>query len=440
MSEDAAVRLWGRTIGAVSLEPGAPAAVFQYEPEFARSNIQVSPLTMPLQREPYTFPALSFESFKGLPGLLADSLPDKYGNALIDTWLAARNRDPGSANAVERLCYTGTRGMGALEFEPAKGPQPSPAGDIRVDALVKLASEIFTEREDFVTSVREGNEEDGLRELLSVGMSAGGARAKAVVAWNPETNAIRSGQVAADPGFEHWLLKFDGVSGNRDKEKLDDPEAAHGAVEYVYAMMAAAAGVEMSLCRLFEENGRRHFMTRRFDRPAGNAELHMQSLAALAHYDFNLAGAYSYEQALQAIRRLGLSMKDVEEQFRRMAFNVIARNQDDHVKNIAFLMDRGGTWSLSPAFDLTFSYNPEGGWTNQHQMTLNGKRDGFTLADFDRCAESASMKRGRAAAIVEEVRDAVSAWPSFAAEAGIPEQDVDRIAERHRLDLPRGRR
>ncbi len=432
---DAGVNLWGRRIGAVSLLDDRPAAVFQYEPEFARSAIQVAPLTMPLRRDPYSLPALS-PTFKRLPGLLVDSLPDKFGNALIDTWLASQGRPPQSADSVERLCYIGSRGMGALEFEPVQGPQRQPAQEIRIEALVRLASEVLSRREQFVSSVEEGHEEEGLLELLSVGISAGGARAKAVIAWDPETNEIRSGQVDAPPGFEHWLLKFDGVRGNRDKESFDDPQG-HGATEFAYSLMAAEAGIEMTKCRLFEKNGRRHFMTRRFDRPRGNAKLHLQSLGAIAHFDFNQAGAYSYEQAMLVIRQLGLPLAEVEEQFRRMAFNVIARNQDDHVKNIAFLMGRGGDWSLSPAFDLTFAFNPSGDWTAQHQMTLNGKRDGFSRTDFEQCARSVSLKRGRADAILAEVRDAVAKWPVHAAGAGIDEPDVRRIGSTHRLDLPR---
>lgn len=433
MSEDAEVRLWGRTIGAVSLEPGERTAVFQYEPEFSRSGIQVAPLTMPLRVDPYFFPDLSYESFKGLPGFLADSLPDRYGNALIDAWLARQGRRPESANAVERLCYTGTRGMGALEFAPVKGPDPSEDTDIQIAELVKLASAILNERDEFETSLAAGNEEDGLLEILSVGMSAGGARAKAVIAWNPETDEVRAGQVPAAPGFEHWLLKFDGV-GDRSREVFNEPEG-YGAIEYAYSLMAKSAGIEMAECRLFPENGRRHFMTRRFDRPGPNAKLHMQSLAAMRHFDFNLAGAHSYEQALMTIRQLGLSMETVEQQFRRMAFNVVARNQDDHVKNIAFLMDQGGEWSLSPAFDVSYAYAPGGSWTGQHQMSLNGKRDAFVLDDFVQCAAVISMKRGRAASILDEVFTAVAEWPSFAATAAVAEHDVERIARAHRLDL-----
>lgn len=434
MSEDAEVLLWGRTIGAVSLEPGEQTAVFQYAPDFAASGIQVAPLAMPLRPEPYSFPELSYRSFRGLPGMLADSLPDRYGNTLINTWLARQGRKAESANAVERLCYMGQRGTGALEFAPVKGPQPSVDEDIQVGELVELASRILAERDGFETSLAPGKEEAGLLEILSVGMSAGGARAKAMVAWNPETNEVRSGQVAADPGFEHWLLKFDGVKANRDKERFNDPEG-YGAVEFAYSRMAAAAGVEMAPCRLFEENGRRHFMTRRFDRPTGNTKLHMQSLGALRHFDFNDPGAHSYEQALMTIRELGLPMAVVEQQFRRMAFNLLARNQDDHVKNIAFLMDRAGEWSLSPAFDVTYNYRSDGEWTARHQMSLNGKRDGFLIDDFLHCAEVVSMQRTRALTIVDEVAAAVADWPDYAAEEKVPDRRAAEIGETLRLEL-----
>lgn len=436
MSE-AEVRLWGRTIGAVLLEPGEQAAVFQYVPEFASSGIQIAPLTMPLRVEPYSFPELAYRSFKGLPGMLADSLPDRYGNALINAWLARQGRDPESANAIERLCYMGQRGAGALEYAPVKGPAPSVDEDIQIGELVALASKILAERDGFEASLAPGEEEAGLLEILSVGMSAGGARAKAMIAWNPVTNEVRSGQVEAGPGFEHWLLKFDGVKANRDRERFDDPEG-YGAIELAYSRMAAAAGVEMAACRLFEENGRRHFMTRRFDRPTGNAKLHMQSLGAMRHFDFNQAGAYSYEQALMTIRKLGLPMAVVEQQFRRMAFNVIGRNQDDHVKNIAFLMDRAGEWSLSPAFDMTYNYRRDGEWTASHQMSLNGKRDGFSIDDFLQCAEVVSMQRGRALEIVAEVADAITDWPAQASESKVPESRAAAIGNALRLELRPG--
>jgi serine/threonine-protein kinase HipA len=388
---------------------------------------------MPLSDRVYVFPALPQRTFHGLPGLLADSLPDRFGNALIDAWLATQGRTSESFNAVERLCYTGTRGMGALEFAPAIGPKPQRAKKIEIDALVKLASEVLTHRRSLKATFASEKRKTALSDILRVGTSAGGARAKAIIAWNRETNEVRSGQVEAGKGFDYWLLKFDGVTGNKDKE-LEDPKG-YGAIEYAYSLMAKAAGVDMSECRLLEEGGRRHFMTRRFDRLAGGEKLHMQSLCALAHFDFNQAGAYSYEQALLTIRQLNLPMEAVEEQFRRMTFNIIGRNQDDHVKNIAFLMDKAGHWSLAPAFDVTYSYNPSGDWTATHQMTMNGKRDGFTLADFRACAKSAFMKRGRAEAIVEEVRAAVSKWPDYAEQALVTNDSRKKIQHVLRLDL-----
>ena len=429
----ARIELWGRIIGAVSLDEAREVAAFQYDADFARSGIEVSPLSMPLSERVYEFPALSRAAFHGLPGLLADSLPDKFGNALIDAWLATQGRAPDSFSAVERLCYTGSRGMGALEFAPALGPKPRKASKIQVDSLVRLASEVLTHRSDLMGHFHDAGQERALRDILRVGTSAGGARAKAVIAWNRETNEVRSGQITAGDGFDYWLLKFDGVAGNKDKEQ-EDPKG-YGAIEFAYHLMAKAAGIEMSECRLLEENNRRHFMTRRFDRLPGGAKLHMQSLAALAHYDFNQAGVYAYEQALLAIRHLGLPMAAVEEQFRRMVFNIVARNQDDHVKNIAFLMDRQGEWSLAPAFDVTYSYNPAGTWTGTHQMTLNGKRDGFSLADFDACAKAAMMKRGRAKAIVAEVLAAVERWQEFTAEAKLTEEVSDKIRRAHWLTV-----
>ena len=433
MTTIAEVRLWGRAIGAVSVEDSVSAAAFQYTPEFARSGIEVAPLMMPLDEKVYAFPKLARESFHGLPGMLADSLPDRFGNALIDAWLATQGRTPVSFDAVERLCYIGARGMGALEFAPASGPKARDSQKVSVDALVELASEVLSQRNDLKRSFADDHTAESLRDILRVGTSAGGARAKAIIAWNRTTNEVRSGQVAADSGFDYWILKFDGVSGNKDKE-LEDPKG-YGVIEYAYALMARAAGIDISECRLLEENGRRHFMTRRFDRLDGGEKLHMQSLGALAHYDFNLAGAYAYEQAMLVIRRLGLGMQAIEEQFRRMAFNIIARNQDDHVKNIAFLMDKSGRWSLSPAFDVTYSYNPVGLWTASQQMTMNGKREGFTLEDFRECAKGASMKRGRSESIIREVTEAVRRWPEFAARAEVMPGWVQTIQQNLRLDI-----
>lgn len=433
MSTVAEVLLWGSTIGAVSVEGPGGVAAFEYTAAFRQSGIEVAPLMMPLAAQVYSFPQLARESFHGLPGMLADALPDKFGNAVIDAWLASQGRLPQEIDAVERLCYTGSRGIGALEFKPTKGPQARVSTPVKVDSLVALASEVLASRSGLRASFADPQREHALREILRVGASAGGARAKAVIAWNPSTNEVRSGQVKAPSGFEYWLMKFDGVSNNTDRD-LADPNG-FGSIEYAYSLMAKAAGIEMSECRLFEEGGRRHFMTKRFDRLENGDKLHMQSLAALAHLDFNDPAAHSYEQALAVIRRLGLSMDAVEEQFRRMVFNVVARNQDDHVKNIAFLMDRRGQWSLAPAFDVMYAYNPSGAWTARHQMSLAGKREGFTLDDLKAVAATASMKRGRAEKIAREVTSAVARWREFAATAGVAERQSDMIATVHRGDL-----
>ncbi|WP_438483515.1 type II toxin-antitoxin system HipA family toxin [Oleiharenicola lentus] len=431
MSTLAEVKLWGRTIGAVSLGEDSPHAAFEYDRAFTQSGIEAAPIMMPLSNRIYRFPDLPLGTFHGLPGMLADSLPDKFGNALIDAWLATQGRTPNSFNAVERLCYTGARGMGALEFVPTVGPRLQKPHPIEIDALVKLASDVLTQRSNLNATFADEERATALNDILRVGTSAGGARAKAVIAWNRDSNEVRSGQIAAGEGFDYWLLKFDGVSGNKDKE-LDDPKG-YGASEYAYSLMAKAAGITMTECRLLEENGRRHFMTRRFDRLPGGEKLHMQSLCALAHFDFNAAGAYSYEQALLVMRQLNLPMEAIEEQFRRMAFNIVSRNQDDHVKNIAFLMNKRGQWSLSPAFDVSYSYNPSGDWTSRHQMTLNGKRDGFDLGDFEACAKVGIMKRGRAETIVNEVITAVTRWPEFAHEAKVSDAWIDQIQRNLRL-------
>jgi serine/threonine-protein kinase HipA len=428
----AEVRLWGQRIAAVSILEDSAAASFQYDPEFANSGIQVAPLMMPLRADPYTFPALPEVTFQRLPGLLADSLPDRYGTALIDVWLAAQGRTADSFDAVERLCYVGSRGMGALEFYPSVAPQLTQQRDLDIAALVELNSELLTNREEVVASLAAGHRRDAMRDMLSVGTSAGGSRAKAVIAFNPETQAVRSGQLGLDPGFEHWLLKFDGVTKIKDKDTLVDLKW-YGAVEYAYSLMAADAAITMSESRLLEEGGRRHFMTRRFDRAADGSKRHMQSLAALAHLDFNQPGANSYEQAFDVMGQLWLPHDEIEQMFRRMVFNIVARNQDDHVKNIAFLMDREGVWSLAPAFDMTYSFRPGGKWTSQHQMSMNGKRDEFTLEDFDAAGRAAALPKGRARRIVGEVSEVVANWDAYAERANVTDYYQTSIPAVHRL-------
>lgn len=420
--------LWGTHIGTVALADGERVARFEYTPEFLSSGIEVAPLNMPLAARVYMFPELAEQSFHGLPGLLADSLPDKFGNAVIDSWLVGQGRQPGTLNAVERLCYTGVRGMGALEFLPTVGPDAREVDAVQVEALTQLANRILEQREAVAMDADEG----ALRQILRVGTSAGGARAKAIVAWNESTGEIRSGQVNAGEGFGYWLLKFDGVASNADKEDVDDPQ--YTCIEYAYHLMARAAGITMSECRLYCEGGRRHFMTRRFDRELGTGEkLHMQTLGALAHFDFNVPGANSYEQAAGVLQRLGMGRGELEELFRRMVFNVVARNQDDHVKNISFLMDRQGVWSLAPAYDVTYAYNPGGLWTGSHQMTVNGKRDAIGRDDCLRCAEHMNLRAARAESIIEQIVTAVRSWADYAEAAGLREDTARRIARAHVL-------
>lgn len=430
MTAAAEIKLFGRTMGQVTFEERSDAAVFEYDPAFVDSGLQPAPLTMPLSRQLFSFAGLNAKTFYNLPGLLADSLPDKYGNAIFDVWLAREGRLPGSFSAIDRLCHLGIRGMGALEYVPAtKGLGESTL--LEIDKLVRLSSKILSTHSSIVRPFEDGAAEETLPDLLKVGTSAGGARAKAVIAWNPKSNEVRSGQVDAPPGFEQWLIKFDGVTENRDKETVDP--CGFSAVEYAYYRMARDAGISISESRLLEAGGLRHFMTRRFDREAGGKKLHMQSLGAIAHFDFNLAGAYSYEQAMQVIQRIGALPEDKEELFRRMVFNIAGRNQDDHVKNIAFLMDRFGRWRLSPAFDVTFSFNPKGAWTAVHQMTLGGKRDGFTFDDFKAFEKTASLKQNATERIIEEVLSVVSRWRDYADEAKVPPLWRDQIWRRLRL-------
>lgn len=432
--EVAEVVLWNRVIGAVAWDEVKGYASFEYAPEFLGSGIQLAPLTMPLparknQAGIFSFSELSRVTYHGLPGLLADSLPDKFGNAIINQWLARQGRAPDSFTPVERLCYIGYRGMGALEYKPAIKRIAGASVPLELGALIELADQVLNRQ----ASLR--GDADELDELIRVGTSAAGARAKAVIAWNPRSGRIRSGQVMAPKGYEYWLLKFDGV-GNRDKE-LTDPKG-YGKIEYAYYLMAVAAGIEMSESRLHEEHGRHHFMTKRFDRVEGqdqfNYKLHMQSLCALSHYDFNLPGAYGYEQALAVMQQMQLPMPQLAQLYRRAVFNIVARNQDDHTKNIAFLMDKRGRWKLAPAFDLTYAYNPEGLWTGKHQMTLNGKQDHFTLDDLYTPARQFRIPKHEQ--IVEEVIQTVSQWKTYARQAGVDDKTAEQIGKTHRLLLP----
>jgi serine/threonine-protein kinase HipA len=432
MINDARVILWGSVIGAVTWLEDREVGVFQYSPEFLDSGIQPSPLMMPLGEFPYEFPALARNTFKGLPGLIADSLPDRYGNAVIDAWLASQGRTPSSFHPVERLCYVGSRGMGALEFGPATLGPPAGKRAVELESLVTLANRILDERAGLAGAFSGIDDREAINDILRVGTSAGGARAKAILAWNPDTNEFRSGQIEAGAGFEHWLMKFDGVAGKLDTE-LATP-AGYGKIEYAYHLMALESGIEMSDCRLHREGGRSHFMTRRFDRTKQGGKRHMQSLGAIAHYDYQQAASHSYEQAIQVIRRLELPREDLEQQVLRAFFNVLGRNCDDHVKNIAFVMNRRGEWRLAPAYDISYAWNPNGEWTSRHQMSLNGKRDGFGREDLLTLARSANIKKAHAERMLDRVIEALRRWPDFAAKAGVAEARANKIQSVQVLD------
>jgi serine/threonine-protein kinase HipA len=419
----AEIHLWGSLVGYVSWNEETGVASFEYDQAFVdNAPVEISPVKLPRKKGVYSFPELAKGTFHGLPGILADSLPDKFGNTLIDVWLSTKGRKPGSFNPIERLCYIGERGMGALEFKPAKYKGRLSNVPIEIEEMVKLASAALANKEKLKEKLKHKDEKklkEALTNLLVVGTSAGGARAKCIIAYNEKTGEVRSGQIKASKDFTYWLLKLDGVSNNRDKE-LIDPQG-FGRIEYAYYLMAKDCGIEMSESRLLEENGRAHFMTKRFDRLDGGEKLHMQSLCAMGHYDFNMAGAYSYEQALEMIRAVVESDTKgaLEQQFRRAVFNVIGRNQDDHTKNIAFLMDRLGNWRLSPAYDVAYSYNPNGEWTSRHQMSLNGKRDGFTMEDLIEFGGKADLKKMQVIKIVREVESVFSRWGEFTVKAGV---------------------
>jgi len=422
----ARVNLWGDPVGAVAWDDDRGFATFEYDPSFLRKQLEIAPLTMPLNSGIYSFPELNGKTFYGLPGLLADSLPDRYGTKLIEVWLQRQGRSLNDFSPIERLCYMGSCGMGALEFEPAL-VTPKKAVRVEISELVALAGKILSEREDLLLNLSK-DESTALDTIIRVGTSAGGARAKAVIAWNPKTKDVRSGQVQAPEGFEYWIIKFDGINDNT----LGDPEG-YGKIEYAYHHMAKAAGIEMTECRLMKENGRAHFMTRRFDRTNNSDKIHMQSLCALGHYDFRMPGQYGYETAMSICQQLGLGQQVVRQLFRRMVFNIITRNQDDHTRNIAFLMDRDGNWHLAPAFDVIWSYNSEGEWTNRHQMTINGKRDGFENQDLIEVAKQFRIKKPMD--ILADVGAAVHRWPDFAKEVGVKRNRITEIASTHRRHL-----
>ena len=410
--ETAFVNIWNNRVGAIAWDVSTRLGSFEFEPSFFNNNWDLAPLKLPLSEargRVFTFPELRDSmAFKGLPGMMADSLPDRYANALLNTWLTRRGRPSNSLNPVEMLCFIGKRGMGAIEFEPAYPQVADSSTKIEINDLVKIANDILSGRQDFSASLSE-SEEKALLDILKIGTSAGGARAKAVIAFNPDSNEVRSGQVTAPIGFTHWLIKFDGVTDSQF-----GATDGYGRVEMAYHRMAKAVGIEMTECRLLEENGRAHFMTRRFDREPGKGKFHVQSFSAMQHYDFNEVNTYSYEQLFETMRLLGLPYPQAEQLFRRMVFNVISRNCDDHTKNFAFIMDKSGQWNLSPAFDVCHSYRPGSAWVSQQSLSINGKHKNITREDILSLARQMNIKKS--GSIITQVNETVNKWPEYAEE------------------------
>ncbi len=414
------ISLWGKKVGTAAWDKERQVAFFEYDPKFKKSGLELSPLMMPLQGQNiYSFPNLSEETFQGLPGLLADSLPDYFGNQVINAYLTAHGRKENSFNAVEKLCYMGKRGMGALEFQPALS-RVRKAQKIEVNELARLAAEVLHNREAFHISLND--RKGAFHDILQVGSSAGGARPKAVIAWNRNTNEVYSGQVTAPDGFEYWLLKFDTVKAGK----------SYGRIEYAYYLMARAAGITMSESRLLEDGDMAHFMTRRFDRENGDKH-HIQTLCALAHADYNNPFANSYEQAFEVMEKLHLLPAEKDQMFRRMVFNSVVRNHDDHTKNISFLMKPDGVWQLAPAYDMAWAYKPGAKWTGQHQMSVNGKRDGFSKKDFIQLARHFDISKPDE--IIQEVCRTAESFGDFAQTAGMDATVVDQMMPEFRIWL-----
>jgi serine/threonine-protein kinase HipA len=416
------VRIWGQRAGAIALDPRLGYYAFAYEPAWQRTGIELAPFTMPLddRRSAFIFPNLPEATFLRLPGMLADALPDDFGNALIDAWMADHGIARSEVTPLDRLAYMGKRGVGALEFKPEHGSHSESAAPLEMKALVENARKLLAGDLSLDAQARAA-----IASIIQVGTSAGGARAKAVIAWNPQTNTLRSGQFDAAEGFEHWLLKFDGVSQYPELGTGAD----YGRIEYAYHLMAQKAGIEMSACRLLEENGRAHFMTRRFDREAAAGKTikhHVQTLCAMEHMDFKQRSTHAYAQLFMTVARLGLGDDALEQVFRRMVFNVMARNCDDHTKNFAFRLKQGGRWELAPAYDVTHAYNPKGEWTYQHLMSVNGKFDGITRQDALNEADRFGVRRPKDA--IDSVRAALESWPEAARHAGLSEAASQRIA------------
>ncbi len=438
VKEVATVKLDNQHVGAVAYDTQAGIGSFEFEPDFIRTGIELSPLKMPLSRRIYSFPEADRDSFQGLPGLVADSLPDDFGNAVLDAWIASQGGSPADITPLQRLKYTGTRGVGALTYHPAARRRGLDSSHpVEIESLVAVAQEVLDSRARFEVNLTAGDraDEEAMLALLSVGVSAGGARPKAVLAFNDDFTEVRSGQVAVPEGFTHYIMKFDGVSEHSTgRETFGDP-MGYGVMEYVYHLMAVGCGIDMMPCRLLDEGARRHFVTQRFDREGGR-RIHVQTLSGLAHVSHLRAGSYSYAELFATARELGLGADEALQMFRRMVFNIVARNHDDHSKNVAFMLDEEYRWRLAPAYDLAYSYRHGSPWVASHWMTLNGKRDGFTRKGFYSLeALSPLFTKRRIDRVIEETVEHVSRWGELAAEHGVPTALRETVAKNLRLGL-----
>jgi serine/threonine-protein kinase HipA len=427
MVDYAYIKIWGEVVGVVRWIEERQVASFQYDSNFLLKNWDLSPLKMPISggNRIYTFPELikpkdsSEDTFKGLPGLLSDSLPDKYGNRIIDKWLAQNGRAVGSMNPVEKLCFIGSRGMGALEFEPAQYSATRNTSSLEVSSLIEIARKMLSDRSDFQTNISR-EEEQAMHDIFKVGTSAGGARPKAIIAYNEKSGEVRSGQANAPKGFTHWILKLDGVSDAQFGES-----SGWGRVEYAYYLMAKSCGIQIMKSQLLEENGRAHFMTRRFDREGNDIKHHIQTLCGVQHFDYNDMYGYSYEQLFQTMRQLRLKYPEAEQMYRRMVFNVMAINYDDHTKNFAFMLSKGNIWKLAPAYDVCFSYDPDNIWVSQQTLSINGKHRGITREDMLQLAKLNNIKH--AESIIDEISYVVKKWSDFASQAKVREDLYQRV-------------
>ncbi|HEY7772702.1 MAG TPA: type II toxin-antitoxin system HipA family toxin [Marinagarivorans sp.] len=424
-------------VGALSFDSDNGLGAFEYSASFLKKGIELSPLKMPLSKQIFSFPELNFNTYKGLPGLIADSLPDDFGNAVLNAWVAGQGKSPSDITPLQRLQYTGKRGMGALEYAPATKMRGLNASQpVEIQSLVAIAQEVLDARGEFKVALSRRGQEDreAMLALLSVGTSAGGARPKAVLAFNDDFTQVRSGQTTVPDNFSHYLVKFDGVSEhNTQQETFGDP-MGYGAMEYVYYLMALQCGIDMAPCHLLPEGDRRHFMTQRFDR-VGQQKVHVQTLNGLAHVDYKKPGTFSYAELFDVARQLKLSAVDAQQLFKRMVFNIIARNHDDHAKNFAFML-KNNKWLLTPAYDLAYSYKPSSPWVNSHWMSLNGKRDDFTRADFYSLEKlSPLFTRRKIDGVVDETIEHVSRWPELAKEWGVPKGLIEVVRSNLRLGI-----